>query len=202
MIKAERLAAVRKWVSAAGARTAGALFVVYVTGAMVFDSGSVALRVSGAAFVAALALASAAFSYSRTAHRTDMGGEVTFAGERLLQASSMFLLASLFKYGSDSVPRHMVNLLRLLAQPATDRVYTFDLFIRVLFNSFAFVLFFVGVTEFQSGFLRLIAIANHTSRRFGHPDYVSAEVYERTLDRMSAQDVGASIANGPKPAKT
>ncbi len=202
MSEARFFAAARRIASTAAARIAGTLVVLYTAGAMLLDAPSGALRVSGVAFGAALALASGAFSYSRTVHYPAIRSEVTFSGERLLQSALTFLVASLFKYASDAVPRHALAFIGLLDPSSAESRHGLDFFVPLLCNALAFILCFVGALEFQSGALRLAAIAAHPSRRSGHADYVSAKAYERALDQLIAVDVAGAAPEAPPKAPT
>jgi hypothetical protein len=176
----------------------GTLVILYATGTMLFDPPNVALRLAGGAGLVALAFASCAFSYSRTEVHPAMRGEITFAGARFLQSSTMFLVASLMKYGSEATPRHVGALMKRLGSvPPLPRDADLLDIVPLLFNGMAFLFAVFAAFEFQSGLLRLSGIAAHKSQRSAHVGhFFTAEAYSKSLDLVIAGDGDATTVSG------
>jgi hypothetical protein len=164
--------------------------------AMVFDPGRDTLGVPSASFVAALALTGVTFSYARTLKEgSQVRDEIVFAGERLVSGAVLFLVASIFRYAANDVPRYVDYLFRAVPRAEGDppppdvTIFGHNGF-GLMIGAIRFIFVLVGLIYTQMGVVILVNTASHRAkRRPGHEDYfASGKAVEQRVSGLDQAD--------------
>ena len=160
--------------------------------AMLFDPGRETLGIPSACFAATLALASVAFSYGRTLKDgSSVRDELIFAGERLVSAAILFLVAAILNHAARDVPRYAESLLHAIPheEPIPDRTVFGQNVYGFIIGMGVFLFFLGGLINGQRGLMVLLAISAHranlksnTSDYFPHSKKEIARIAEMVKD--------------------
>lgn len=151
---------------------AGWMVVVYLSATMLLQYDKDTTDVSGAAFVIASILAALAFTYAGVVSDGDKD-DATYAGERLSQGAMFFLMSSLLKYGTITIPRQLLALLPMThATPGGKSALQL---LVLLLQAFLFLVFMSGILVSQLGYKVLGRVLMRRMSLRGKDDYFPPE---------------------------